>query len=70
MTPAKLRAALKEIGIGTARLARLLGYSPRGARHLLLDRPISRSTEIVIRLLAARRVSIGYVERMLDGLAE
>jgi hypothetical protein len=67
MSAAELRAALEEIGIGTGRLARLLGYSDRMGRHLVLgDRPLPVAAEIVIRLLATHRVSIGCVERLMD----
>jgi hypothetical protein len=59
------RAAIAEIGIPRQRLARMLGYSARGFRHLALDRPVPRSVAIIVKLLQLRKISVKTIERLM-----
>ena len=66
MTPAELRAnllALDPVGMTQRKLAALLGRDERTIRHWLAgSRSISREVAILVRLLAAGRITIADIE--------
>jgi predicted transcriptional regulator len=66
VTPAELRAnllALDPVGMTQRKLAALLGRDERTIRHWLAgSRSISREVAILVRLLAAGRITIADIE--------
>lgn len=65
MAPADFRRTLKGLHVSQARLARLLNLNKQTpTRWMNGEHPIPREVELIVKLLAAGRVTIDELEAM------
>lgn len=63
MTANQFRSAIAKLGLSQVAAARLVGADPRTARRWALDeRPVPECVAILLRLLAAKKITIEDIE--------